>query len=242
VRVTADAVSSPTSSGAVAEVFDGRLLTMTPVASRDVGEYAWQAPGAAPPAPGSRLSGEGGTPANVAGARETSNNFPSRRCRQQRPVPEPCVGDAEPRRSPGIHSPHQHLRRSVRPQRRCSGQRRRQVGERTAVRIGIRVLSRSRTRSARPFDLASQPEPVPATSSGGRHPGRTACQTQEFLFRQRGGHARSDRDDETRACADGCGAGRGLQRGAFPIIDPLSGEPFPAIRFPHRESTRAAGC
>ena len=68
-------MSSRTAAGAVAEVFDGRLLTMTPVASRDVGEYAWQAPGAAPPAPGSRLSGEGGTPANVAGARETSNNF-----------------------------------------------------------------------------------------------------------------------------------------------------------------------
>ena len=30
VRVTADAVSSRTSAGAVAEVFDGRLLTMTP--------------------------------------------------------------------------------------------------------------------------------------------------------------------------------------------------------------------
>src|SRR4030095_9325146 len=30
---------------------------------------------AAPPEPGSRLAGEGGTPANVAGARETANNF-----------------------------------------------------------------------------------------------------------------------------------------------------------------------
>ena len=75
VRVTADRAQVQAGSGAVGEVFDAQVLTMTPVASRDVGEYAWQAPGAAPPAPGSRLSGEGGTPVNVAGAREASNNF-----------------------------------------------------------------------------------------------------------------------------------------------------------------------
>src|SRR6185436_14942837 len=75
VRVTADRVQVRAGSGAVGEVFDSQVLTMTPVASRDVGEYAWQAPGVAPPAPGSRLSGEGGTPLNAAGAREASNNF-----------------------------------------------------------------------------------------------------------------------------------------------------------------------
>ena len=75
VRVDAEAVRSRIGNGALGEVFDGRVLMMTPVASRDVGEFAWQAPGAAPPAPGSRLSGEGGTPVNVAGAREASNNF-----------------------------------------------------------------------------------------------------------------------------------------------------------------------
>ena len=57
------------------EVYTGQVLMMTPVASRDVGEFAWQAAGAAPPAPGSRLAGEGGTPMNVSGAREASNNF-----------------------------------------------------------------------------------------------------------------------------------------------------------------------
>ncbi len=75
VTVTADAARARMSSGAVGEVFDGQVLLMTPVASRDVGEFAWQAPGAAPPAPGSRLAGEGGTPVNLAGARESSNNF-----------------------------------------------------------------------------------------------------------------------------------------------------------------------
>ena len=75
VTVTADAVRARTGAAAVGEVFTGQVLMMTPVASRDVGEFAWQAPGAAPPAPGSRLSGEGGTPVNVSGARETSNNF-----------------------------------------------------------------------------------------------------------------------------------------------------------------------
>ena len=75
VPVNGDSAEIRAGSGAVGEVFSGQMLTMTPVASRDVGEYAWQAPGAAPPAPGSRLSGEGGTPVNVAGAREASNNF-----------------------------------------------------------------------------------------------------------------------------------------------------------------------
>jgi Carboxypeptidase regulatory-like domain len=75
IVVTAERLNPRTSGGAVAEIFDGQQLTMTPMASRDVHEFAWQAPGAAPPAPGSRLSGEGGTAVNVAGARETSNNF-----------------------------------------------------------------------------------------------------------------------------------------------------------------------
>jgi len=75
VQVTGDSAEIRAGSGAVGEIFSGQILTMTPVASRDVGEYAWQAPGVAPPAPGSRLSGEGGTPLNAAGAREASNNF-----------------------------------------------------------------------------------------------------------------------------------------------------------------------
>lgn len=75
VQVTAEAVRSRIGNAAMGEVFDGQVLMMTPMASRDVGEFTWQAPGAAPPAPGSRLSGEGGTPVNVSGAREASNNF-----------------------------------------------------------------------------------------------------------------------------------------------------------------------
>jgi hypothetical protein len=75
VTVTADAARARTGATAVGEVFSGQVLMMTPVASRDVGEFAWQAAGAAPPAPGSRLAGEGGTPVNVSGAREASNNY-----------------------------------------------------------------------------------------------------------------------------------------------------------------------
>jgi hypothetical protein len=75
VQVNGDSAEIRAGTGAVGEIFNGQILTMTPVASRDVGEYAWQAPGVAPPAPGSRLSGEGGTPLNAAGAREASNNF-----------------------------------------------------------------------------------------------------------------------------------------------------------------------
>jgi hypothetical protein len=75
VTVSADAVRARAGTGAGGEVYTGQVLMMTPVASRDVGEFAWQAAGAAPPAPGSRLAGEGGTPVNVSGAREASNNF-----------------------------------------------------------------------------------------------------------------------------------------------------------------------
>ena len=109
VRVTADRVQVRAGSGAVGEVFDSQVLTMTPVASRDVGEYAWQAPGAAPPAPGSRLSGEGGTPVNVAGRARGVEQLPARRRGQQRPVPESRPRDAEYRRRSGVHAAHQHL-------------------------------------------------------------------------------------------------------------------------------------
>ena len=68
VTVSADAVRARAGTGAVGEVYTGQVLMMTPVASRDVGEFAWQAPGAAPPAPGSRLSGEGGTPVKIGRA------------------------------------------------------------------------------------------------------------------------------------------------------------------------------
>ena len=175
VHVTADAVSLRTATGAVAEVFDGRLLTMTPVASRDVGEYAWQAPGAAPPAPGSRLSGEGGTPANVAGARETVEQLPPRWRRQQRPVPEPRARDPEPRRGAGVHAADQHLRRTVRPKRRRAGQCRGEVGRRSTVRIDLRLLPRSRARGARAVRSRSGAGTVPAAPSGRRDGRRPAA-------------------------------------------------------------------
>ena len=62
-------------SAAVADIFDGRVLVMTPVQDRDFLEFAQQAPGAVPPAPGSRLSTQANTGVNVSGAREAANNF-----------------------------------------------------------------------------------------------------------------------------------------------------------------------
>jgi hypothetical protein len=62
-------------SGTVGDIFDGRVLIMTPVQDRDFLQFAQQAPGAVPPAPGSRLSTQANAGVNVSGAREAANNF-----------------------------------------------------------------------------------------------------------------------------------------------------------------------
>ena len=75
VVVTADATMLRIGNSAVGTVFDSATLLALPSAARDVLEFAAQAPGIAPPAPGSRLSTQGNTGLNSAGAREASNNF-----------------------------------------------------------------------------------------------------------------------------------------------------------------------
>lgn len=63
------------SGGAVGAIFDADTLSALPVADREALAFAVQAPGVAPPAPGSRLSTQGNTGVNTGGAREASNNF-----------------------------------------------------------------------------------------------------------------------------------------------------------------------
>ncbi len=232
VRVTADAVSSRTSAGAVAEVFDGQVLTMTPVASRDVGEYAWQAPGAAPPAPGSRLSGEGGTPANVAGARETSNNF---------------LLD-------GVDNNDLFLNRvlvtpsldAVQEFTLLTNTYDAQYGRSAGAQVNVVVKSgsgrlsgsvyeyfRDRSLEARgPFDLASQPEPFRRRHQAGGTLGGPLARLKSFYFVSVEGTR--DRTATTRLARVPTASERAGDFSAvpFPIIDPLSGEPFPGNQIP----------
>jgi hypothetical protein len=75
VVVEADATTLRIGNSAVGSVFDSDTLTELPVATREPLEFAAQAPGMAPPAPGSRLSTQGNTGVNSAGAREAANNY-----------------------------------------------------------------------------------------------------------------------------------------------------------------------
>ena len=75
VVVTADATSVRIGNSAVGAVFEAETLGALPVPEREALEFAAQAPGMAPPAPGSRLSTQGNTGVNSSGAREAANNF-----------------------------------------------------------------------------------------------------------------------------------------------------------------------
>ncbi|AMY12182.1 Outer membrane receptor for ferrienterochelin and colicins [Luteitalea pratensis] len=75
VVVSADLTTLRAGSGAVGEVFEGETLVTVPVSERDVIQFTFQAPGVAPPAPGSRLSTQGNTGLNNSGSREAANNF-----------------------------------------------------------------------------------------------------------------------------------------------------------------------
>jgi Carboxypeptidase regulatory-like domain len=75
VVVQADATTLRIGNSAVGAVFDGETLLALPTLEREPLEFAGQAPGMAPPAPGSRLSTQGNTGVNSAGAREAANNY-----------------------------------------------------------------------------------------------------------------------------------------------------------------------
>jgi hypothetical protein len=75
VAVEADASTLKVGNSAVGAVFDSETLQTLPVPEREALEFAGQAAGVAPPAPGSRLSTQGNTGVNSGGARESSNNY-----------------------------------------------------------------------------------------------------------------------------------------------------------------------
>jgi Carboxypeptidase regulatory-like domain len=75
VVVEADATTLRIGNSAVGAVFDSNTLLTLPVPEREPLEFATQAAGMATPAPGSRLSTQGNTGVNSAGAREAANNY-----------------------------------------------------------------------------------------------------------------------------------------------------------------------
>lgn len=75
VVISADLTTLRQTTGTVGQVFEGETLVTLPVSERDVIQFAFQAPGVAPPAPGSRLSTQGNTGLNNQGSREAANNF-----------------------------------------------------------------------------------------------------------------------------------------------------------------------
>ena len=76
VVVTADATTLRTGNSAVGEVFDSRDAADAAVArAGGAGVRRRRRPAWRPPAPGSRLSTQGNTGVNSAGAREAANNF-----------------------------------------------------------------------------------------------------------------------------------------------------------------------
>jgi Carboxypeptidase regulatory-like domain/TonB dependent receptor-like, beta-barrel len=75
VVVEADATTLKIGNSAVGAVFDSETLLTLPVPEREALEFATQAAGVAPPAPGSRLSTQGNTGVNSSGAREAANNY-----------------------------------------------------------------------------------------------------------------------------------------------------------------------
>ena len=75
VVVSADLTTLRAGSGTVGQVFEGETLVTVPVSERDVIQFTFQAPGVAPPSPGSRLSTQGNTGLNNSGSREAANNF-----------------------------------------------------------------------------------------------------------------------------------------------------------------------
>ena len=75
VIVSADAGRLRAGGSTIGESFEGRLLVMMPVENRDFLQFTYQSPGAATPAPGSRLSTQANVGVNASGAREAANNF-----------------------------------------------------------------------------------------------------------------------------------------------------------------------
>ena len=109
--------------------------------------------------------------------------LPARRRGQQRPVPQPAGGDAQPRCDPGVHARPEHLRRRVRPQQRRAGERR-HASPAAAARAG-RCSSTGATRRSTREACSTRPTSPRrcsgGTSSAARSAGRSPA-SRSFYF------------------------------------------------------------
>ena len=157
VDVTADRTTLVAGDSAVGEVIDRETIASLPVLERDALQFAQQAPGVAPPAPGlAPVDARQRRPERLRRPRIVQQ-LPARRRRQQRPLPQPARRQPEPRGHRGNLAPPEHLRRRLRAQRRRPGERRRAIRHERPQGHRLRVLPHLEAR--RPQQPAARRQP-----------------------------------------------------------------------------------
>ena len=197
-------------------------------------------PGWRPPAPGSRLSTQGNTGVNSAGAREAANNFlldgvDNNDLFLNRLVINPSLDAIQE-----FAAHPEHLRRGIRPQRRRAGQHGGEVRHQRRARY--RPTSSSATRRSTRATCSTpddSPNPALQRHQFGGTLGGPIRSNKVVLLRQRRRHQRPTRP--TRGwrtfrpppSAPATSAQRGIV-----IHDPFTGQPFPGERDPGRSPER----
>ena len=219
---------------AVGEVIDRETIASLPVLERDALQFAQQAPGVAPPAPGSRLSTQGNVGLNVAGAREAVQQLPARRRRQQRPVPQPARGQPEPRRDRGGLAAPEHLRRRVRPQRRRARSTS-SCKSGTSDLQGSAPTSTSATRRSTRATPAARRQPGAAarasTSSAARSAARSAAGRRSSSRTSRPSTP-SRPTPGWRTCRPTAERAGDFSASGVTLVDPFTQQPFPGNVIP----------
>ena len=187
-----------------------------------------QAPGMAPPAPGSRLSTQGNTGINSAGAREAANNYlldgvDNNDQFLNRLVINPSLDAIQE-----FARPPEHLRRGVRAQRRGAAEHGPQVGHADAARIGLRVLPSFRAGCAqRARHRGRRQRPLRQRHQFGATLGGPLGLPLSFFFVS--GEGINGREADTRQAHVPTAAERAgdFSASGVAVRDPSTGLPFP---------------